>query len=435
MNTLKLSKLARGFALGAILLGGSAMSALADGTEDLGAPVGLAIAPGTDVVIAGTGMFSQPGTINIDVPAGANIQQVLLYWEGFAFNGSQDDTISVNGSDVTGTQIGGPNSLGRPAFTFRADITALGLVGPGINVLTVDGMDFGFASSPDGAAVLVIFDDGSPVADIALRDGNDYCYANINSADPELKVCQAETFAVTPAGAARTATLAMMFGAGEADRPDVIEITVDGVTQTLNNEISGADGTQFDTLNIPVDIPADATSLTVQVFSSESAPPLGTDPDSIVWSLVALSVPPGDTPFADGRMTGGGSVFTMDGVRVTRGFEIHCDLRDPNNIEVNWQGNSFHMDQLTSAICTEDPGIIQQPPPSAPFDTFVGEGTGRLRQGGTTDFDATIQFVFVDAGEPGTSDTASIIIRDGGGTVVLEVSGFLNRGNLQTHKD
>ena len=53
-------------------------------------------------------------------------------------------------------------------------------------------------------------------------------------------------------------------------------------------------------------------------------------------------------------MTGGGSVFTTDGERVTHGFEIHCDLREPNNIEVNWAPkNNFHLTELTGALCTD----------------------------------------------------------------------------------
>lgn len=50
----------------------------ADGTETLGPP-SIPIADGTGIVAAGTGMVTQPGTINIDVPVGASVNQVLLY--------------------------------------------------------------------------------------------------------------------------------------------------------------------------------------------------------------------------------------------------------------------------------------------------------------------------------------------------------------------
>ena len=138
-------------------------------------------------------------------------------------------------------------------------------------------------------------------------------------------------------------------------------------------------------------------------------------------------------PTATGRMTGGGSVFLPNGTRVTHGFEIHCDITDvPNTLEVNWpDANNFHMDTLTSAKCTDDPNINQKPPKSSPFDTFVGTGTGKLN--GVAG--ATIEFTFVDAGEPGTSDTAAYLIKDKDGNTVLTVQPtLLTKGNHQAHK-
>ena len=53
-----------------------------------------------------------------------------------------------------------------------------------------------------------------------------------------------------------------------------------------------------------------------------------------------------------GRMTGGGSVFGKGSQRVTHGFELHCDPEvGPNNLEVNWSGNHFHMEELLTASC------------------------------------------------------------------------------------
>lgn len=133
----------------------------------------------------------------------------------------------------------------------------------------------------------------------------------------------------------------------------------------------------------------------------------------------------------DGRMTGGGSNFTANRVRITKGFQIHCDLSVPNNLQVNWPGNRFHLTSLTNAVCTEDPNIIQAPP-AAPFDTFTGDGIGRLNG----DDGATIHFVFVDAGEPGSSDTVSMVIRDLNNNIVLNLPvSFVDRGNLQAHDD
>ena len=127
--------------VGALLIGLPAGSALADGDETLGPP-SIAIADGTGVVAAGTGLFSQPGMIQVDVPLGSAVNQVLLYWYGRG--GAGDNEIVVEGVPVTGDLIGEDNTTALPfqvSHTYRADITALGLVGPGTNMLQVSGMD------------------------------------------------------------------------------------------------------------------------------------------------------------------------------------------------------------------------------------------------------------------------------------------------------
>ena len=122
--------------------------------------------------------------------------------------------------------------------------------------------------------------------------------------------------------------------------------------------------------------------------------------------------------------------FTSDGTRVTHGFEIHCDVTDvPNNLEINWApANNFHLEVLDTAVCTQTPAI--QAPPNAPFDTFVGTGTGKLN--GVPG--ASIEFTFVDGGEPGTKDTAKYLIKDSSGTVLSVGTTFLTKGNQQAHK-
>ncbi len=129
-------------------------------------------------------------------------------------------------------------------------------------------------------------------------------------------------------------------------------------------------------------------------------------------------------------MTGGGSVF-KDGMRVTHGFELHClAWKGPNNLEVNWdKGNKFHLESLTGAVCSDDAGI-DEAPPVAGFDTYVGSGAGRYN--GLSG--ATIEFTFTDAGEPGKNDEVTIKITDAGGNVVLDVGpGNLKKGNHQAH--
>ena len=127
----------------------------------------------------------------------------------------------------------------------------------------------------------------------------------------------------------------------------------------------------------------------------------------------------------------GGSIFTMDGTRVTHGFELHCDpLIGPNNLQVNFDGNSFHLEALTSVVCYDDPAIDQLPR-NAPFDTMIGEGIGRFN--GVDGY--AVRFVFTDAGEPGSKDFAEIEIRDPNGNLVLFAAGNVSRGNQQAHPE
>jgi hypothetical protein len=156
------------------------------------------------------------------------------------------------------------------------------------------------------------------------------------------------------------------------------------------------------------------------------------DAETVVLSSDCDPVTPGV-----GRFTGGGkSIDTGTGLKVTKGFTIHCDLLLSNNLEINWPGtngrtNQFHMTQHTSASCTDDPAIDQRPP-AAPVDRIDGVGTGKYN--GVAG--ATVEFTLVDAGEPGTADQIGFLVRDAGGNVVLNLPlQNIVGGNVQAHYD
>src|SRR5688572_1038459 len=124
-----------------------------------------------------------------------------------------------------------------------------------------------------------------------------------------------------------------------------------------------------------------------------------------------------------GRMTGGGRIA---GSTVTHGFHLLCDqLRGPQRLQVNWDGNRFHMENIVTAFCSDDPAIDEENPPSG-FDTIEGTGTGRCNNQ-----PATVMWKFSDAGEPGDDDTATIMIT--GAACSLSVTGKLSGGNHQAH--
>lgn len=138
-----------------------------------------------------------------------------------------------------------------------------------------------------------------------------------------------------------------------------------------------------------------------------------------------------EPPSLPGRMTGGGTIpaggSTLEG---KHGFELHCDPADlPNRLEVNWgKGNKFHLESLTSALCSNDPSLDEEQP-VAGFDTYEGKGTGRYN--GVSGY--TAKWKFTDDGEPGTTDYATISIFDPLNVLVQTFTGNLKNGNHQAH--
>lgn len=151
------------------------------------------------------------------------------------------------------------------------------------------------------------------------------------------------------------------------------------------------------------------------------------DGSVVAQKQVTITVPKcAPTPVLKGRMIGGGQVEQAGGSRVTHGFTLRCDAtKGPNRLEVNWDGNRFHMEQMTSALCFNDPAI-NPGSPAAQFDTHTGSGVGRLNgQPG-----ATVTWTLTDAGEPGVNrDMVTLEIRDAANNLVLSVSGLICFGN------
>jgi hypothetical protein len=195
------------------------------------------------------------------------------------------------------------------------------------------------------------------------------------------------------------------------------------VTDTF--AVSGSAG---DTLAITAFVPAEwvDASGTVVGRAGGSASTTATLPDNCE---------PPTTPGV-GRFTGGGNTIdTATGLKMTRGFTIHCDLVLSNNLEINWPGsgrqNQFHMLQHTAATCTDDPSIDQRPP-QAPVDRIDGVGTGRFN--GVDGY--TLYFTLVDAGEPGRYDEIGFRIVSPTGAEVLNMPlQHITGGNVQAHYD
>ena len=279
-----------------------------DGSEALGAP-SLDIAGGSGIVQGGTSLIGvTTSDLVVTVPEGAEIRQVLLYWAGGTTAAAGDGEIALDGVPVSGELIGGPTFFfyddGPYSFSaYRADITGLGLVGPGTNTLTVSDFNFGASlhDENDGASIVVILDDGSQ-AEISLRDGLDMAYFGFSGT---LNATVPQVFPVTPASADRTAELVILAGSVGENRPNRIVVTTSAGVQNFDDPMGGLDGPQWDSLTLPVTVPAGDTSLTVELVSPVTYSPLGA---SLAWVCAALVVP---TPVVDpGTWTVSGTVFT-----------------------------------------------------------------------------------------------------------------------------
>ena len=76
-------------------------------------------------------------------------------------------------------------------------------------------------------------------------------------------------------------------------------------------------------------------------------------------------------------MTGDGSIIS-NGLRVTHGFSLNCDVtHNPQRLHINWDDSRFHLESLASANCSNDPNI-NAGQPYAGFNTYTGSGTGTL---------------------------------------------------------
>lgn len=303
------------YTISLLTLGGLCSLAAADGTEMLGTP-SIPIADGTDVVIGGVGFAGgQPDSVSFDVPAGVNVLQVLLYWEGFALSAAEQgatDTIQVDFGagfvNVTGDRIGGPSlfvpNLGLWTSTYRAEVDT-GLVTTGNNTWPVQGLDFGFINN--GLGAMVVIDDPSASSGIQLQDGNDGAYHNFA---PPFDTTEVVEFVFPSADTDRSGALSHFVSSVSSqssfgpDRTSIIQVGFDDdpFSVFLNDALGlNADtppgGTHeydgdWDILRHVITVPAFATKVRVQILSEDSGLGefAGDEPASLVWVATAFTL-------------------------------------------------------------------------------------------------------------------------------------------------
>lgn len=353
----KISLLTLGALLCLLFLAFSPKVALADGTETLGEP-SVPVATGTGIIAAGTGMAEEPGTITITVPTNAVVKQALLYWEGqMATDVVGDPTIRINGTtEVTGALIGGKSFFFSGAYSsaYRADITALNVIVPGANSITLDSLDY--TKIANGAGILVIYDDGSAPATIGLRDGLDLAF--INFPEPR-KSTVLQTFTFASATVSRTANIAIFASSvagkvsGLDQRPDSIEITIDGNKQIFTDLLHSNNGDEWDTINLQVEIPAGATTLSMQLFSRDDDN-TGNLPASMAWLSGAFAIMPQATAAIDlEKATNGEDADLPTGPQILAGDTVTWTYVVTNIGEVTLTDVTVTDDQIGAINCPQ----------------------------------------------------------------------------------
>jgi hypothetical protein len=172
--------------------------------------------------------------------------------------------------------------------------------------------------------------------------------------------------------------------------------------------------------------------------SNPAASELPLGPEAVVaecscgcWNPCEPPPPPPEM----GRFTGGGVVRLVDDIKITHGFTLHCDELLSNNLEVNHDGEKWHINPkggFDRVSCWDNPAVDPAPPP-APVDNIRAIAMGRWK--GESGY--KIRIHLEDAGEPGgKGDRAGLVFTDPEGAVVLRADfDYTETGNIQAHYD
>ena len=314
------------------------LSLFANGDNTLGPALGIDIADGSRFIVAGVGLDSGDGTqvgastIDIDIPADVTIEQVLLYWEYFGED--IDTTATLNGSiPVVGEMIGNSGVctiLEQTPRTFRVDITDLGLVTNGANSIDIEGIVHGTdpRGRVDGAAIVAIVQDaGQPAMETLIYDGNDFAVGT-NRAN-RCNITERQTFTFPPAPERRMAEVILLVGdhLPDSDRASALEVEIEmGPSMDFVNVLVGSEGRRLDLIRIPIEIPAGATEVSVQLFSeNRTGTPVRVS--SFAWFFTGLNFLEAAPPCTAKFRVGDHSVRAGECITVPVLMDSTCDIQ------------------------------------------------------------------------------------------------------------
>jgi hypothetical protein len=262
---------------------------------------------GLTVSAAGVGTQGWNGSPrNLTVNIGGPVRFALLYWAGRqrpcdepdkaicedpVTEPYRDQDMIFAGNALRGTIIGNetqPASGGGPIYNigYYADVTSIVAArGTGNQTFTfADGNTASNLWRLNGASLIVAWTDAANpnFYRVLVWDGLDFAYGPDPTPGPP-RVTVPVTFNHGANLASRSAQLWMILGDGTKDRPENITISNNS---TLFNVLSGSSGFDWDSMELPITLPANVGTTTVQANSA----PNNQNPDSLLWEVAALRV-------------------------------------------------------------------------------------------------------------------------------------------------
>jgi hypothetical protein len=236
---------------------------------------GNARAGGVGFAGRASGVAKTSATITISgIPAGAAIVKAFIYW---TYIGANQPSITVDGTDVTGTLVGTtPDTcwgIGSN-FAFRADITSL-VPGNASYTLTNFVSRTDFTSDGQGASIVVVYVDPADTRTnfLAINDG---AVGFVSGTETSTSVIGGFTLG----GGFERATMLNIVADGQSFSE---QLSVEGNPLGNNNAFGGFDGDFWDTRidDITAFLSPGATSITTVLAS---------DSDCLAWSVNAAVI-------------------------------------------------------------------------------------------------------------------------------------------------